>query len=422
MRELYRLEQFDVDIIGINYTGDPYDYERFPFRVFPAVTIATIAQNPSMDVYGREKFLKRIAEGNYDVIFILQDTFIVQTFMDKMLEVIGGLQHRPKTILYYPIDAAPDPAWITDVVAKIDYAVPYTNYAATQTLLVGAEFTGKLTDPIYHGTNTKEFHYVEDREVVKQFRHEWFDRGLADDRFVMMNLNRNQPRKDIFRSLQVLKCLRELGDNDTLLYLHMSYQDAGGNIVNQAEQLGLELGKDFVLPHPRVFSTNQGVDIETLNMIYNAVDCVMSTTHGEGWGLSVTEAFATRTPVVVPNNTSLTEMCAKNRGKLVDCGDSNEAWIVRQDDNDRVRPIVNVDKFAKAIIEVRSGKDLPNIEAAEAWAHEHSWENICQKWGTLFTTAGQSAQAETKQRLLDEEKKAQFKKGVSKKQRRKAKR
>lgn len=421
MRELQKTDNYDVDIVAINATGDPYDMDRFPFKVYPAVTVATALGGQGVDVYGRDKFIRKIAGGTYDLIFIIQDTFIVQTFIGKMLEEIEKLEHKPKIVYYYPIDATPDPAWINDVVAKVDYPVPYTGYAAEQTLGFNPDIKN-LRKPIYHGTNPDEFFYVEDREEVAKFKYEWFDRGWADGKYVIMNLNRNQPRKDILRSLIVLRQLKELGVDDVVLYLHMAYQDAGGDIIKQAEQLGLVIGVDYALPHPRVFGANQGVDVPTLNMIYNAVDCVITTTHGEGWGLSVTEAMATKTPVIAPNNTSLTEMLADNRGILVPSGDKPESWVVRENDNDRLRPIVNVDAFCKAIIELRAGKSKVNIDKAYKWVHKYSWENICKEWGDLFTEASNAALAETKERLLKAENKKQFKKGVKKKQRRKAKR
>jgi glycosyltransferase involved in cell wall biosynthesis len=405
MRELYKMDKFDVDIVAINANGDPYDTNKFPFQVYPAVTLATLSAGGSnVDVYGRDKFLKMLAGGNYDVVFMIQDTFIIQSIMAKMEELIADLPHKPKTILYYPIDVTPDPVWINDVVAKIDIPVPYTEYAKAETLAINPDI--KLHKPIYHGTNTDDFTYIEDRKMVDDFRHEWFDRGLADNRFTIMNLNRNQPRKDIFRSLQILKALRELGDDETLLYLHMQFEDAGGNIIKQAEQLGLEIGKDYVLPHPRVFNTHDGVDVPTLNMIYNAVDLVISTTHGEGWGLSITEAFATRTAVIAPDNTSLHEMLADDRGILIPCGETNEAWIVRESDNNRIRPIVSVDKFAKAILEFRAGKKVPNIDNAYDFAHKYTWENVSAQWGKIFLDAGNLTKSETKSRLLDQERKA----------------
>ena len=52
-----------------------------------------------------------------------------------------------------------------------------------------------------------------------------------------------------------------------------------------------------------------------LNELYNCFDCFVTTTTAEGWGLTVTEAMATKTKVICPIHTSLSEIT--DYGKLV---------------------------------------------------------------------------------------------------------
>ena len=70
---------------------------------------------------------------------------------------------------------------------------------------------------------------------------------------------------------------------------------------------------DYVL-FPKDFSENKGCDNAQLNRIYNAFNCFITTTTAEGWGLTVTEAMATKTLVICPKHTSLTEIT--NNGDL----------------------------------------------------------------------------------------------------------
>ena len=79
------------------------------------------------------------------------------------------------------------------------------------------------------------------------------------------------------------------------------------------ERLELEINKDVWLPDG--FNENKGFDISTLNEIYNTFDCYITTTTAEGWGLTVTEAMATKTPVICPIHTSLKEIT--NDGDIV---------------------------------------------------------------------------------------------------------
>jgi len=66
---------------------------------------------------------------------------------------------------------------------------------------------------------------------------------------------------------------------------------------------------------PDGFNENKGFEISTLNEIYNTFDCYITTTTAEGWGLTVTEAMATKTPVICPIHTSLKEIT--NNGEIV---------------------------------------------------------------------------------------------------------
>jgi glycosyltransferase involved in cell wall biosynthesis len=53
---------------------------------------------------------------------------------------------------------------------------------------------------------------------------------------------------------------------------------------------------------------NKGASVEKLNKIYNASDCFITTATGGGWELTVTEAMASITPVIMPRHTSFGEL------------------------------------------------------------------------------------------------------------------
>lgn len=375
---------YDLTIIGINYDpAEDVDIARWPGKIIPAVTVADMY---NIDVYGRQRFLNELGKGIYDLVFIIQDTFIIQTIINEINETRDKLSHKFATIMYYPIDATPKKEWIEKCVALIDFPVPYTQYAKNESINLLPEVEGILQEPIYHGTNLKDFFYIEDREVVDKFRNQYFN-GEVDDCFLITNVNRNQPRKDVMRSFAILKELRNRGRNDAKMYLHMAHNDSGGNLLVMADYFKFKINDDFILPSPKAFSVNQGLPIEIINLIYNASDMVLSTTLGEGWGLSITEAMATRTPLVIPDNTSLHEMAADNRAYLVPSGADQSMWFcLGSQDNERIRPLMSVESAADRIEQIMDGQ-LPDIKAAEAWAKSYSWDNVCKDWLSIFEKA-----------------------------------
>ena len=396
-RELHKTGRYDIDVLAINYSGDPYDKEKWPGSVYPAMPGIMSSGGPYADVYGRQRLLDLTGKGIYDVVFLLQDTFILQTMLETLKQTQTELVKMSgaktfKIVYYFPIDAQAKPDWATDVVAKVDFPVAYTKFGRSEV----AKYVPALANIpyIYHGTNVEDFFYIESRESVKKFRHDFWH-GLADDRFLIVNVNRNQPRKDIIRSLMILKELKESGRNP-FMYLHMQHMDIGGNIFVMAEELGLENEVDFILPHPNVFGANQGISVDKLNFIYNAADAILTTTLGEGWGLSVTEAFATKTPVIGPDNTSLSEIMADNRGILVQSGNNPSMFKMDLSDNERLRPIMDVEDAVGKIEQLMDSINnkfgsISDVEGAYEWAHNNTWEIICRLWITLIDAAAEIA-------------------------------
>lgn len=391
MQQLNSTGKYAIDVVAINYTGDPLDPEKFPGRVFPAMTIANMNQG---DPYGRQKFLDMLGSGEYDVAFIIQDTFIVQTMIDAIRQTQSVLPKKFKLIYYFPIDAAPKREWVEKCVALADFPVVYTHYGEELVLDIDPSLKSRLS-VIYHGTNLADFKYIENRKEVANFRHNYFA-GKADGKFLITNVNRNQVRKDPMRNFMILNELRKRGRKDAILYLHMSHDDAGGNLLVMGDHFGFKLQEDYIIPSPRFFNENQGIPTEALNLIYNCSDALLTPTLGEGWGLSLTEAMATKLPVVAPANTSVKEILADNRGYLTRSGANPSMWyMLGSNDNERLRPLMDVEDAANNLEKIMDGI-LPDIDKAYAWASQYNWEAICQEWQAIFDKAAAEAKVATR--------------------------
>lgn len=386
-RQLYATGKYEIDVLGINYSGDPYDREKWVGEVFPAMPGGMMNAGAYGDVYGRQRLLDLMGTGKYDVVYMIQDSFVVEPIMPEVIKTQGALLdngHKTfKTILYFPVDAQLKKDWV-EAVSEADFPVVYTEFGKREVLKYKPELEDRLK-VIYHGNNPDTFFPIEDHDDVAAFRKQYFD-GKADDRFLIVNVNRNQPRKDIARTLMILKELWDRG-RKPLMYLHMQYEDSGGNIFTMANQLGLGKEYEYFLPSPKIFNANQGLPLEDLNRIYNAADLVMSTTLGEGWGLSATEAMATKTPLLIPDNTSFSEMGADNRAMLIPSGSDPSLWIVKEMDNDRIRPLMDVKAAADAIEALMDKKNCSDVEGAYKWVRDLDWSNVCKEWIELVEHA-----------------------------------
>ena len=122
--------------------------------------------------------------------------------------------------------------------------------------------------------------------------------------------------------------------------------------------------------------------IETLNNIYNAIDIYITTTLGEGWGLTITEAMGTKKPIIAPLSTSIVELLGEGtRGYLLQtivpyC--SNNDNIIREQ-TDYIEVGETMVRVAQHLI--NDNKELKEkVENAYKWINTLNWKEICKQW------------------------------------------
>ncbi len=375
---------YQIDVIGINYFGLPTQWQKiFPaVRIFPALNVA------KGDVFGRSGFMEMIATGAYDFAWILQDTFQIEPIGQDLIDLRNKLAEAGKKtfriVYYFPIDATPKENWIKKTVSLFDAPVVYTEYGKAECLKIDPELKDRLR-VIPHGIDTSVFKPLADRKLVEKFRHDYF-LGFADDKFLITNVNRNQPRKDIARTLAAFKYVKQQVP-EALLYLHMKSNDVAYNVKEVARNYELIPEKDFVVPDN--FDEHTGFSEDIVNLIYNSSQAVVSTTLGEGWGLSITEAMATKVPVVAPDHTSIAEILADGRGLLAKAGSNISEWITIQADNERMRPLTNIADMVEKIVYLRNNYKSPEVQGMIEKAYQHvtenwTWDKIGQTWRDLL--------------------------------------
>ena len=292
-----------------NYKTEAYNYKDNVY-VIPAMNTREAGDT---DIYARKSFLKLLYNGNYTHIFCLNDIEVINALKPHLEEVKKQkrIANKPnfKSVIYFPIDSTVRKKDV-EVLSFFDKSFTYTNYAKETLRPLVTSSTFKKISVLPHGTNTKDFYPLEDKKLL---RDKYFVPSIPDDYFIFGSVNRNSARKDY---ATLLYCFAKFKKENPkcVLYLHCNPKDPFGiNIYRLCERLELEINKDVWLPDG--FNENKGFEISTLNEIYNTFDCYITTTTAEGWGLTVTEAMATKTPVICPIHTSLKEIT--NDGDIV---------------------------------------------------------------------------------------------------------
>jgi len=289
-----------IDIIGVNDMGGWYHPNEYPFRIYPAMPGAS----QGGDVYGRTVLQAALTgkhselQPAWNLIWILNDHFILEQRMGGVFSegtawfINEALKKwrddhdvTMKSMLYTPVDSVMKENWVTNGILPFDKAVSYTEFGkdemkkAVKHELI--DYIDKEIPVIPYGVELDIFK-PEKKEDVEKFRKDTFgkDGWLKEHDFLLVSVNRNQPRKDMARTLEVFKQFNKKVP-DSKLYIHAAAQDAGGNLLEMARCCGLDTD---LLRCPTNWDAQRPYPVEYLNMIYNSADAVVSTHLGEGWG------------------------------------------------------------------------------------------------------------------------------------------
>jgi intein/homing endonuclease len=288
-------KKLSILIFGIN-DNSKLIYDYLPnVKVIPA--LLTGDKDTKGDIYRRIELLKIIYQNDFDAIFFLQDVEVINTMEEQLREVKNTKrkENRPnfKSMIYFPVDSEPRMVDLK-VLSFFDEVVTYTEYAKGVMKCLISDTLFKKIRVIPHGTNTSDFYPYSEADKLKA-KAEMFG---SEDVFVFGSVNRNQVRKDfgsLIMGFAMFKHTFGVTGANALLYLHCNPIDPMGiNIYRLCDRVGLEVGKDVILP--KDYSENKGCNLEELNKIYNSFDCFITTTTAEGWGLCL-EPF-TKIPTI----------------------------------------------------------------------------------------------------------------------------
>jgi glycosyltransferase involved in cell wall biosynthesis len=128
------------------------------------------------------------------------------------------------------------------------------------------------------------------QEEVERYRAQLG--ALGEKKFIALWINRNARRKqtgDVIESFA--KFARQVGEEKVGLLMHTAAKDPEGQDIHALiRHYGAE---------KFVFLSEQQVNPEDINMMYNLADCTINISSNEGFGLGTLEALFAGTPMVV---------------------------------------------------------------------------------------------------------------------------
>jgi glycosyltransferase involved in cell wall biosynthesis len=376
VKRLIATGRYDITVIGINYYGEPYDHTVWPITVYPAIAQQMQHETAYQDFMGRQRVLDELAKGEYDILWTQCDPEPMKNFGGLINEVRRYLvKSGQKPFVwthYFPVDSYLRDYQVESL-KESDLPICYTEFGVEEINKIDSKL---VVGHIPLGVDTKIFYPMSDTEI-KKAKQKGFG-GLFKDKFVVLNVNRNQRRKGLHQTIAAFALFKKLVAN-AFLWIHARLEDPdGGDFRFIADFYGLKEGIDWAYPAQMPES---GLSHESMNALYNVADVVLTTSQGEGWGLSLSEAMATMTPIVGSDNTSISEILADGRGVLVPC-DSFSWW--GNSDRNIVRPVVNVEETAEALLKVHSSDNNKMVERAFRWVQTIDWDLVADLWEDEF--------------------------------------
>ena len=283
----YFLEAFDVSLCAINWFGDLHGLP--PCALFRAAL--------GGDPYGVGRYRDLVTVLHPDAVFLMHDPWIVRAYLAQHAELPDWPEaDRPAFVAYTAIDGLN----VADAPAlnAADLLMAYTQFGATELRYGG--YSGPLMI-VPHGVDLDLYRPMGQREARAHLGVE----NLRDS-VVIGCLNRNQPRKRLDVLLMgFAQWVHEHHlEHDAYLWLHCANHDVGWNLRQLATYL--HISPQLILP-PDDLTPIRGAEESELPWLYSAWDVQVSTTLGEGWGLSTMEAMACGCPNLVPRWSALAE-------------------------------------------------------------------------------------------------------------------
>ena len=271
-------QNWDVTVLGLNYVGDPH---KWPYPIYPCW--------PGGDGFGVRRVPELLARIEPDLIVVQNDPWNIPEYLmqTKEVPVVGSM----------PVDGK---NCCGEKLNGLALAVFWTQFGINEARLGGYEQPAVV---IPLGV---------DLEVYRPLDRLASRRAVGippelNDVFIIGNINRNQPRKRLDLTIECFaKWVNSREIDDAYLYLHVAPTQESAYEVHQLMKYYGFRGdrKRLILTQPEI---GHGAPEAELASIYSCFDVQLTTTQGEGWGLTTMEGMACGVPQIVPDWAALGE-------------------------------------------------------------------------------------------------------------------
>jgi D-inositol-3-phosphate glycosyltransferase len=369
--------KYDFHHLALGFIGQEQD---LPWTIYPA--------GDGEDYFGVTQARALVSKIRPKIIFLVNDIWVISNY----LAALQDHRHGARIIGYSPVDAGPLEPDLIAGIKDLDVFVLYTQFALREVEKAvdllrngqpGFEFAEIRVIP--HGIDPKVFYPYANRKLGQPIsagrrlaRERLFKESDFADAFIVLNANRNQPRKRIDITIKGFSLFARNKPPSVKLYLHMGVEDCGWNIVLMAKRHGIEDRLILTADMPDL----PVVSNDVLNCIYNACDVGINTSIGEGWGLVSFEHAATGAGQIVPRHSACEELWRDSALMLEPC-----MTLTTERSLTEVH-FVTPEEVASSLNQLYEDPALLADISARSFATstrlEYNWSTLARHWDRLF--------------------------------------
>ena len=279
-----------------------YGFQKMPevpdgYRPYPPnveVFDAVANEKPPQQGFGYAQLPEFIRRNEPNVVMIYNDLSVVTRFLEEIRK--SGIPRTFKVWVYcdqvYNTQLQP----FLDVLNRdADLVFAFSNGWKK---CLKEQGINRPIDVITHGFDKEKFFPIPRELARKQM-------GLPNDRFIILNLNRNQPRKRY--DILIMAFVELIVKNPTkpiFLFCVCDKGEKGGWDLFGIFKRELQLRKipvEQFADRLMISSVDMKFRDEDINMFYNVANIGINTADGEGWGLCNFEQMGVGVPQVVPD-------------------------------------------------------------------------------------------------------------------------
>lgn len=298
-------DDIELTIYGFQNFNNKENIDRKGIPSTVIIHDAFMAEDPRRNGFGEKEVADYIKAHPQDIVIIFNDMVVTSMLIKDICEKMTREERKAFKLLSYMDQVYPyqKPQHIDVLNENVDGVIVFTSYWEETVRRLGL----KKEIPTYvfpHGFDALLYF-----PIPSKIARLYYD--IPEDAFIVLNLNRNQPRKRWDHTIMAFanvverhyKLTRSQPNVRPIKLMIATMMDGFWNLLeifhNEIKKRDVPL--DAALKYIMSVATPQKMSDREINIVYNSCDIGINTCDGEGFGLCQFEHLAVGKPQIVGN-------------------------------------------------------------------------------------------------------------------------